>query len=107
VAARRGEELELTFDSLTDVITNLVGGLIMLIVLVVGATQAKSGGVPYLPSADNKVGGEQPMDQLLNKIHAMSEEVQQLEKALADSEARLPKIAEEIQELKQKAATKL
>lgn len=102
MAARRGEGLELNFDSLTDVITNLVGGLIMLIVLVVGATQAKVAGMLAPPPPDNKVGGETPMDLLLNKIHAMDEALQQVEREAQRIEERLPDIAGEIQDLQQK-----
>ena len=37
--ARRSSEVELCFDSMTDLITNLAGGLILVVMLLIGLTR--------------------------------------------------------------------
>jgi chromosome segregation ATPase len=99
MARRRDSTLELNFDSLTDTITNLCGGLILLVMLVTGASQPKKEGVTELPPPENKVGSDSRVDQLLNDLHTINAHVEQVEQDTARVEARLPEIEEEIEEL--------
>ena len=48
----RKTEVELCFDSMTDLITNLAGGLILVVLLLMGMTQA----APRSPQADRPPG---------------------------------------------------
>jgi hypothetical protein len=98
---RRGSS-EFNFDGLTDSVTNLVGGLILLVVMVIGATQPKQSGVDHLPAPDNVVGEEQKMDPLLDQISALKTDTEGVEQEILCIEARLPEIQKELDELKEK-----
>ena len=97
---RNRSHLDLSFDSLTDVVTNLVGGLILLIVVVMGMTTPRIGGVRALPPPDNQPGAEQPMNELLDRIRALQESLRVVEQDITQVEARLPELSDELGELK-------
>lgn len=97
--SRRGG-IDFNFDGLTDSVTNLVGGLILLVVMVIGATQPKTSGVDHLPAPDNVVGEEQRMDPLLDQISALRTDADNVEQEILRIEARLPEIERELEELK-------
>jgi predicted ATP-grasp superfamily ATP-dependent carboligase len=103
---RRQTTLELNFDSLTDTITNLCGGLILIVVLVVTISHPKKSGTPNLPPPDNKLGAESAIDKLLDRIQTMSVDAQQVQQQIQGVEARLPEIEEQIEQLKQQAMAK-
>lgn len=92
--------LEINFDGLTDTVTNLVGSLILLVVLVVAATRPKVQGVAELPVPDNSVGAERAIDPLLDELGRMRTQIESVEGEIQRMEARLPELAEEIQQLK-------
>jgi hypothetical protein len=100
--SRRESGIDVNFDSLTDVVTNLVGGLILLIIVVIGATTPRISGVRTLPPPDNKAGAEHPIDQLLDRIRAMQDEVQLIEQDIVQVEDELPQLAMELEDLKKK-----
>lgn len=75
---RRSEGLELNFDGLTDAVTNLVGALLLLVVLVLGLSRPKT--------SDSAVGGqtaaEQQLDVLRNEIRDLHGQVDAIEPQL-------------------------
>ncbi len=97
---RNRSNLDLSFDSLTDVVTNLVGGLILLIIVVLGATTPRISGVPTLPPPENQPGAEQPMDDVLERIRALQESLRVVDQDITQVEARLPEVSDELEELK-------
>lgn len=91
MAQRRVGEVSLTFDSMTDLVTNLAGGLILLVLLLAGLTRG---------SARQARGGpEAPESEVL------AEEVAALEQILAELRRELPKRKAEAAELRQQAAS--
>jgi TolA-binding protein len=100
---RRVSGLDLNFDSLTDVVTNLVGGLILLIIMVIGATQPAAIGLTYLPPPENKPGGDRSMDRLLEEIRSSQQTLEQVNQDIRRVEARLPELAGELEELERRA----
>jgi peptidoglycan hydrolase CwlO-like protein len=92
--------LNVNFDSLNDVVTNLVGGLILLIVVVIGATTARIGGARTPSRSESRAGEEQPIDQLLERIRVMQEAVQSVEQDILEVQEKLPELAAELEQLK-------
>jgi hypothetical protein len=106
MAKRRDSTLELNFDSLTDTITNLCGGLILLVMLVVSASHPKLEGQDDLLPPERKVGGDSRIDQLLDQLHAISGHVEQVQKDTQQAESRLPEFEKEIEELSRQSNDK-
>jgi hypothetical protein len=104
--ARRNTTLELNFDSLTDTITNLCGGLILLVMLVVGGSHPKLEGQDDLPPPEQKVGGDSHIDQLLRQMQAISAQLDQVQQETQRAESRLPDLEREIEELNRKSNEK-
>jgi hypothetical protein len=78
--ARRNSEVELCFDSMTDLITNLAGGLILVVLLLLGVSREASRLSDDRPTgtAGNKKEGEKsirPLSQRLNDVRADTERV--------------------------------
>ena len=101
MSRRRQSRAELNFDGLTDSVTNLVGSLILLVVLVIAVTAPKQIGERTPPPPDNTAGDEQPIDGLLETIRLMRAELSDIEQEVQRIEARIPSIGDEIEELKQ------
>ena len=101
--AQRRAGVELNFDGLTDSVTNLVGSLILLVVLVVAVTGPKVAGIEELPPPDNEPGAEQEVDLLLEQIRVLKLEVQTVDRDIQGMEARLPEIAAELDELRRQS----
>jgi hypothetical protein len=102
---RHNSGLNVNFDGLTDSVTNLVGSLILLVVLVVAITQPKRLGVSDLPPPDRKIGAQQPIDTLLEGIRLTRDETQDVESDIERYELRLPEIADEINQLRRQVTT--
>ena len=79
MARRRRSELELCFDSMSDLITNLAGGLVLIALLVLGVTQ------PSRPPPGQSI---RPLYTLANDIELearrSSVQLQRTEQLLAD-----------------------
>lgn len=101
--ARRKSGVELNFDGLTDSVTNLVGSLILLVVLVVAVTSPEIAGVEKPPPPDNDAGAEQPVDMLLERMRAMKVKIDNVDQGIKRIELRLPEIDAEVIELQQQS----
>lgn len=99
---RRRNALDINFDSLTDTITNLCGGMILLVMLVTFASQPKIAGVKDLPPPENKIGAKSRVDVLLDNIQTLNIATLKVEQQTAEIEARLPELEEEIDQLDRK-----
>ena len=67
MARRRKSEIELNFDGLTDSVTNLVGALILIVLLMIGVTTSSAPSAPAPAQRPAPVGSESA-EQLLMKI---------------------------------------
>ncbi len=96
---RRQAGIDLNFDGLIDVVTNLVGSLILLVVLVIAVTKPKQSGIDELPPRENTAGAEKAMDPLLEEIRSLREQLQTEAAGIRQMEERIPELENEIQEL--------
>lgn len=92
MAARRSSELDLCFDSMTDLITNLAGGLILIVLLVLGLTQ------PAPPP------GSVSVRQLYDQANEIQLEAEHLNQQLRQSEQQLDVLRQETEDLERKCA---
>ena len=108
-ARRRSEGLELNFDGLTDSVTNLVGALILLVVLILGVTQeAISQPLPTPPKQKGKQSaGEKPISPLESRIVSLEKQIRKadvdvktLQDKLQDIDRKFKSLLEEAQKLK-------
>jgi len=91
--ARRSNELELNFDGLTDSITNLVGALIILVVLLVAITRPASDNRPSpgetRASDVTDSQGEKTAEEMLRQVQTLRQQIQSADREIAAMERRL------------------
>lgn len=97
--ARRNTE-ELNLDILADPVTNLVGALVLVVVLVIGVTSARQAGDDS-PVSQRQVGGKESISELLVTIQTIDELCHQIDAEVQQAEVRLSEIGEEIESLRQ------
>ncbi len=78
----RRSQLELNFDGLTDSVTNLVGALILLIVLLIGITRQAvlaplPGTVPDSAGAEQSADAEETLSQFLKQVELIRTQTMQ------------------------------
>ena len=96
---RRDQALVLSFDGLTDVVTNLAGTLILLVVLILGVTRAaQRGGSP--PSAPPE--GNRRLENLLREVQALEMQTRLIDRQIQQMEEDLPELEKRANELRQK-----
>lgn len=79
---------EMNLDSLTDVVTNLAGTLILVVVLVLGVTRSASYDGGHSPA------GERSLSALLRQIESLRCELAELDRAAHRAKARLTEYRE-------------
>lgn len=95
----RNSQVELNFDGLTDSVTNLVGTLILLVVLVMGLSK-KSGGARPDPTSD----APRPIEELIGRVESLRAELAAIDREISDIEqVRLPELRKQISDLNSKA----
>lgn len=96
---RRETRLDVNFDGLTDSVTNLVGSLVLLVVLVVAVTEPKVEGVRDLPVPERQIGAQQPIDPLLEDIRRIRGEIECLDRDIGHMEVRTRELNAEVDAL--------
>lgn len=95
MAAPRKQEIELNFDGLTDSVTNLVGALILIVVLVISITQR----AVYTPPPESVVAesgadeADRPLEtiaELLRELDALNVETVRIRDGVTRIEQRIP-----------------
>jgi hypothetical protein len=105
MAKRRTSEVELCFDSMTDFITNLAGGLILLVLLLLGVTRespAQTQPLPPTPSGQEGMG-EKPISPLEVRVTMLRSQILRIEKDIGVLAGQLPQLRQEVEELLKKA----
>lgn len=105
--ARRVSEIELCFDSMTDLITNLAGGLILLVLLLFGVTrdavsQAKPAPEPLMEEPGPADSGDRSTKAMQQRISELQIEVNAVETAIRRLEEPLRQAKQEAEELLRK-----
>lgn len=108
MARRRRTELDLNFDSLTDLVTNLAGGFILLVLLLMGVTRPASSQnqPPPPPSPKENSGGDaeqKSMAPLLARVNQIKAQVKGVDQEIDKLKADLPALKNEVEALIRKA----
>lgn len=105
-ARKRNSELQLNFDGLTDSVTNLVGDLILLVVLLIGVTKEAVRAPAESLSIETGENKKAPKSivPLLDRINLLQSELQQVHREVAQLEGRLPDLRAEVEQLLRQAA---
>lgn len=97
---QRRTDVELCFDSMTDLITNLAGGLILIVLLLLAITRiaprpAASPGV----EAAAPHAGERPVRPLLTRLDRLQDDLDEVNGAVANDGSRLKALEQQVAEL--------
>lgn len=94
----RSNDIELNFDGLTDSVTNLVGSLILLVVLVVGLTsEVRPKELPK--AASEEVKAERSIASLIEQVEILSQQIRSVDQEVRTIEGRMPDHQQRIQTL--------
>ena len=103
MAQRRVSEITFNFDSLTDLVTNLAGALIMIVLLFFGLSSERVKQAATLAEMGPKrSGGSAPRSSL--RVPALRVEVTEIEAKLKEQEDAVRNLRGEIAEIDRKAA---
>ena len=97
---RRNSEVELCFDSMTDLITNLAGGLILIVMLLLALTRE----APKTIKA-NSVGksgkndGEKPTRPLFEKLNILQADTARMNEGISSDAAQLKSLEKDVEKL--------
>jgi hypothetical protein len=94
--ARRNTQVELCFDSMTDLICNLAGGLILIVLLLLGLPGGSPSTAPASEAEEVKVEGPQSMEPLLRQINEIRAEIRGVDKELESMERDWIKLKEKV-----------
>jgi TolA-binding protein len=78
----RDSNIAFNFDGLTDSVTNLVGALILLVVLLLGATTSAVRDVPPTPSSEGRQAGSASLTALLRSLSVLQAQIDGTESQL-------------------------
>ena len=93
---RRNTEIELNFDGLTDAVTNLVGALILLVLLLVGVTREyvifaqPTAPPPPAPNMDEPLEGPKTLDELHRQVAVLRAAIIQADQEITELEQKMP-----------------
>ncbi len=91
--AKPTDIIDVNFDGLTDSVTNLVGAIILLVVLIVGVTTNALQKAPAPNEAMASQSGEFPVDALLQQVVVLQAQIDG-----ADQQVRL--VARQVAEIR-------
>jgi hypothetical protein len=106
MAKRRTSEVELCFDSMTDLITNLAGGLLLLVLLLMGLTRESSAQAPQAVPQEKgpKDAAEKSVRPLLDRINRLKGEIRRADEQIRELDQRLPQLKEQVEDLLKKVS---
>lgn len=109
MAVRRSSQIELCFDSMTDLITNLAGGLVLVVLLLLGMTQEtrKVDVQAQFAAAKKKEGGGKSLRPLELQAVSLRAEIARIEKEMKTLEDdKLPQLEQDVADLLKRAKKK-
>lgn len=99
----RSNALELNFDGLADSVTNLVGALILLVVMIIGVSKDAITQAETPPSVQSgKEGSDKPTLPLKQRIALLEAEVSHMDASIGQLHGRLEPLKQEVEELLEK-----
>jgi hypothetical protein len=106
MAQRRVSQVDLCFDSMTDLITNLAGGLVLVVLLLLGLTQEtrKVEAKAEFAAPKKTAAGGKSLRPLETQAVALRAEIARIEQDIKMlEETRLPELEKEVAELVRRA----
>src|SRR4051812_22628226 len=111
--APRNDAVEMNFDGLTDSITNLVGNLILIVVLMYGVTSEVTIGEPpqavAAPAAQRLPPpartGTKHVSELLLQIEVLQAGISEVDREMKELEQRVPDLQSRAEAILRKATT--
>lgn len=104
MAKRRSSEVVLCFDSMTDLITNLAGGLLLIVLLLLGITRPALSQTPPRPAAKDQRGdGDKSVAPLRERVNLLQREIGEVDKRLKQLNQNLPALKGELEDLLRRA----
>ncbi len=98
--ARRNSEVELCFDSMTDLITNLAGGLILVVMLLLGLTREAPKTLETRPgSVGKQTTGEKPTNELVRRLNHLQVDTIRVDAEISADEQLLRELDRKATEL--------
>lgn len=89
---RRNSDVELCFDSMTDLITNLAGGLMLVVLLLMGLTrEAPKAAEPRAHGADAP-RAERSHHPLVERLDTLKPEIDSVNTSLVEAEQNLERL---------------
>jgi hypothetical protein len=103
----RKSEVELCFDSMTDLITNLAGGLILVVLLLLGMTQAAPRTLQPRPGPDqgSPKDGERDIRPLVVRLALLQADLDAVNEAIDADAKQLKKLEADAAKLLDKDKT--
>lgn len=100
----RRSEVELCFDSMTDLITNLAGGLILVVMLLLGLTREAPKTLESDPNSatGKKTAGEKSTRELFKRLTALELETARVNSEITADEFMLTELNAKADELLKK-----
>jgi hypothetical protein len=102
MAKRAPAQVDLCFDSMTDLITNLAGGLVLVVLLLLGMTQdSKKPERPpeFAPEKKQTEGGSKSIHPLEVQSQLLRLQIKKLDESIAALDKKMPKLEADVQEL--------
>lgn len=102
---RRQSRIELNFDGLTDSVTNLVGALILLVVLIIGVTReavSQQKEQPK-PKTGQRNAGQKSIKPLQDRVNQMKSQLRDVDNDIEQQKRELRTLREAVDELLKKA----
>jgi hypothetical protein len=102
----RKSDVELCFDSMSDLITNLAGGLILVVMLLLAITREAPKTIVVDPNmaAGKKTAGEKSARELFQRLTAIELETARVDAELAADESLLKELDKKADDLLKKVA---
>lgn len=94
--ARRTSEVELCFDSMTDLITNLAGGLILVVMILLALTREAPRALDLRPAgtAGKPAADEKPTRELVDRLNNLHADLARVNDAVGADERLLKELDE-------------
>ena len=98
---RRRSQVELNFDGLTDSVTNLVGALVLIVVLLIGVTREAIYSAPTAAEvpAEEAAEGPKSVEELFTQVEILREQIRRTDLGIRKNEAQIPKYQAQVQQL--------
>ncbi len=105
MARRRRSEIELCFDSMSDLITNLAGGLILVVLLLMGLTREAPEHAGPRPGQKSAAPGSQSPRKLVERLNNLRADLDRVNADIDTSKKELDELDKKATEVLERTKT--